>query len=151
MTFDVFSFKENELYGSTLPKTNDDLEQLKKIGIKIIVSFEEEILKLKSISSLGEDFEHHEIFITDFDVPNKEQVIEFLEIMLRAKEEKKPVLVHCYAGCGRTGVMLALAERLIYGVEDGMQAILNLREVRPCSVETPTQIEFVKKFEWKKE
>ena len=150
MTLDVFSFKENELYGSALPETEADLVQLKELGIKVIVSFEEAILRLVENSDLEKDFEHHKLFITDFDIPQEEQVLEFLEILQKAKENKKPVLVHCWAGCGRTGVMMALAERLIYGVDDGEEAIANLRKVRPCAVETPTQTKFEKNFVWKK-
>ena len=146
MTLDVFCFKENELYGSALPKTIDDLEQLSELGIKVIISLEEAILNLKFHSSLDQNFEHHELFITDYDIPEKEQVEKFLEIIENARRDKKPVLVHCYAGCGRTGVMLAIAEKIIYGNENGEKAIANLRTVRPCSVETQNQIEFVKNY-----
>ena len=146
MTLDVFCFKENELYGSELPKTIDDLEQLSELGIKVIISLEEAISNLKYHSSLEQNFEHHELFITDYDIPEKKQVEEFLDIIDKAKQEKKPVLVHCYAGCGRTGLMLAIAEKVIYGAEDGEKAIENLRKVRPCSVETLNQIQYVKNF-----
>lgn len=151
MTLDVFCFKENELYGSELPETLDDLEQLNKMGIKVIISLESAILNLKHHSSLEQNFQHHELFITDYDIPNEEQVEEFLNIVEKARKEKKPVLVHCYAGCGRTGVMLALAEKIIYKTEDGSKAIANLRKVRPCSVESKNQQEFVKSYKRKTE
>lgn len=149
MSFDFFTFKKKELYGSKLPESVEDLDVIKKEGIKVIISLEEAILEIKNNSNLANDFEHYELFITDYDIPDKKQVEEFLSILEKAKRENKPVLVHCWAGCGRTGVMLALAERFIYGVLDGKQAIENLRKVRPCAVETPSQQEFVKTFERK--
>ncbi|MFW9922520.1 MAG: protein-tyrosine phosphatase family protein [Candidatus Thorarchaeota archaeon] len=146
MPFDLFTFKKNELYGSKLPETLEDLETIKKEGIKVIISLEEAILEIKNSSNLAEDFEHYELFITDYDIPERKQVEKFLAIVDKAKKENKPILVHCWAGCGRTGVMLALAERFIYGVKDGTQAIENLRKVRPCAVETPNQQDFVKSY-----
>ncbi len=150
MTFDFYCFKENELYGSELPKTQENLDYIKKQGIKVIISLEEEINKLAEHSTLKADFEHIELYITDFGVPKTEQIEQFLEVFSKAKEEKKPVLVHCHAGCGRTGVMLALAEKLFYNPKDGEEAIKNLKEVRPCALETSEQRALVIDYKEKK-
>ena len=83
------------------------------------------------------------MFITDFDVPTDEQIEHFLEIVSTAISEKKKVLVHCIAGCGRTGTMLALAEKFIYGTIDGEEAIRQVREIRPCAIETQNQFNLV--------
>ncbi len=151
MTFDFYCFKENELYGSELPKTQEDLDYIKKQGIKIIISLEEAIKELAEHSTLKTDFEHIELYITDYGVPITEQIEKFLEIFSKAKEEKKPVLVHCYAGCGRTGVMLALAEKLFYNTKDGEEAIRNLKKVRPCALETSEQRTLVINYKRKKQ
>ncbi len=151
MTFDFYCFKENELYGSELPKTQEDLDYIKKQGIKIIISLEEAIKELAEHSTLKTDFEHIELYITDYGVPFTEQIEKFLEIFSKAKEEKKPVLVHCYAGCGRTGVMLALAEKLFYNTKDGEEAIRNLKKVRPCALETSEQRTLVINYKRKKQ
>lgn len=150
MTLDFYCFKENELYGSELPKTQEDLDYIKKQGIKVIISLEETINELAEHSTLKTDFEHIELYITDYGVPQTEQIEKFLEVFSKAKEEKKSVLVHCYAGCGRTGVMLALAEKLFYTAKDGEEAIKNLKKVRSCALETSEQRAFVINYKWKK-
>ncbi|HUT80502.1 MAG TPA: protein-tyrosine phosphatase family protein [Candidatus Bathyarchaeia archaeon] len=144
---DVFCFKENQLYGSEIPQTIDDFEYLKKIGIKVIISFNKGIQEIKQKTKFDDYFIHHEIFITDYMTPTKSQVKEFISLLVKYREEKKPVLIHCWAGCGRTGLMLALAERFVYGEKDPEKAIQNVKKVRPCAVETQEQREFILKYE----
>ena len=48
------------------------------------------------------------------------------------------VLVHCYGGCGRSG--MAVLRLMIAAGEDADAALLRLRAVRPCAVETPAQL-----------
>ena len=146
MLFDIFCYKKGELYGSGLPQSQEDLEQIKKIGIKVIISLTPEIKFLKKQIQLEESLEHYEILIPDGEVPTKQQAVKFLKILEKAKNARKPVLIHCLAGCGRAGVMLALAERFIYGTLDGKRAILNVREVRRCAIENRGQEEFILDF-----
>jgi len=143
MTLDVFEVKKDELYGSELPRTLTDFQTLKDLGIKIIVSLTEEIREYNQEPEIQSMFEWHEILIVDYNVPSDEQVKEFFALLEKSREEKKPVMIHCYAGCGRTGLMLALAERFVYGTEDGQEAIANIRKVRSCAVENEQQQAFV--------
>ncbi|MBN1330817.1 MAG: dual specificity protein phosphatase family protein [Candidatus Heimdallarchaeota archaeon] len=143
---DIFCLKENQLYGSEMPQTNDDFEYLKMIGIKVIISFANEIQVIKQKTKFDKYFIHHEIFITDYMTPTKSQVEEFISLLVKYRDEKKPVLVHCWAGCGRTGLMLALAERFVYGENDPIKAIQNVKKVRSCAVETQEQKEFIMKY-----
>ncbi len=58
--------------------------------------------------------------------------------LLAALAAGERVLLHCRGGCGRSG-MLAL--RLMVMTGEGPDAALTrLRAVRPCAVETPTQM-----------
>ena len=52
------------------------------------------------------------------------------------------VLVHCFAGCGRTGLMLAALARWCFGL-DGAAACAWVRERVPCAVENQWQEGFV--------
>jgi atypical dual specificity phosphatase len=64
--------------------------------------------------------------------------------VLRATEKGMGVAVHCGAGLGRTGVVLAG-----YFVAKGMSAsnaIAKVRKLRPGSVETDEQAEAVAEF-----
>lgn len=50
------------------------------------------------------------------------------------------VLAHCYGGCGRSG--MALLALMVGAGEEPGPALLRLRAVRPCAVETDAQ------FDW---
>ncbi|MHA1212372.1 MAG: phosphatase domain-containing putative toxin [Candidatus Heimdallarchaeota archaeon] len=142
MTLDVFSVKENLLFGSEIPRTQEDFDQLKALGIKVIISFTDEILEVKRQMKFDSEFIHHEMFIIDYSTPTKSQVEEFISLLRKYRDEKQAVLVHCWAGCGRTGLMLVLAERFVYGEDDPETAIANVKKVRSCAVETIEQREF---------
>lgn len=47
------------------------------------------------------------------------------------------VAIHCRAGCGRTG--MAALRLMVETGEDGAEALVRLRSVRPCAVETDAQ------------
>lgn len=47
------------------------------------------------------------------------------------------VLVHCYGGCGRAG--MAALRLMVEAGEDVDTALVRLRQVRPCAVETDAQ------------
>ncbi len=141
--YDIYEYKKDQLYGSEMPETEADLLKIRQLGIDIIISLDEGIREHPFYDEIQTDFEHHELFITDFDIPQDEFIEQFLDILLTARNEKKKVLVHCLAGCGRTGTMLALAERFIYDNLDGEEAIRQVREIRPCAIETQNQINLV--------
>lgn len=136
MTVDIFEYKRGELFGSALPMSANDIEELEEAGIDFVISLEERF-GLPEFSDLG--IEHVNIVVPDFSIPSDENVIEFIRTVDRALKKGKTVLVHCLGGCGRTGTMLALAEIYIYGEKDGNAAIKKVRSVRPCAIETEGQ------------
>lgn len=132
----LYEYKAGTLWGSSLPSTRDDVEEMKANGIKVIISLETDY----PVPNFAEfDIEHYEIPVSDFGTPTEDAVVEFIEILRKSMSEGKPVLVHCYAGCGRTGTMLALAEIYLYGEREGNRAIRKVREVRSCAIETFSQ------------
>ncbi len=48
------------------------------------------------------------------------------------------VLVHCYGGCGRSG--MAVLRLMVEAGEDGRAALTRLRAARACAVETEAQM-----------
>lgn len=50
------------------------------------------------------------------------------------------VLVHCYGGCGRSG--MAVLRLMVEAGEVGPEALTRLRAARPCAVETGAQLDW---------
>ncbi len=100
-----------------------DFGRLRKMGFSVVVSLECARLNTFEIEDAG--FEHRKICVEDFTPPTFDQVEEFVGYVDRKLGEGKKVLVHCYAGRGRTGTMLAA-----YLIHRGMAADAAIREIR---------------------
>ena len=111
------------------------LEFFKDEGIEAIITLMERPLNKALIEEF--DFEYHHIPISDFSAPTADQISQFVEAVEGARRSGKKVVVHCLAGQGRTGTMLAC-----YRVSQGIsadEAISEIRTLRPGSVETYAQ------------
>jgi len=86
-----------KLAGSARPENERQLEGLKKLGVKAIVSLTEDPLDL-DVNRLGFDYLHSPI--TDFEAPSQDQLSEIMRFIEDSIPESKPVLVHCAAGKG---------------------------------------------------
>lgn len=88
--------------------TAEGLQELKKLGIGIVVNFRDEREHIEAerpqVEGLG--LRYVSIPWSSLHKPENGKVAEFLEL-LRANPEKK-VFVHCHYGADRTGVMVAL-------------------------------------------
>lgn len=123
---------------------NEDLSFLRNEGVKAIVSLSETPLEETVVS--GNGFSYLHVPVDDFTAPTIEQVEECMDFMWRmTSSEEKPVVVHCGAGCGRTGTIIACY--LLKRGETADTAIEILRSVRPCSIETETQKALVYQYE----
>lgn len=79
--------------------------------------------------------------IDDFCAPNADAIARWPPISGFARSALQGhgrVLVHCKAGCGRSG-MVAL-RLMIEAGEPAVEALLRLRKIRPCAIETDAQM-----------
>ncbi len=112
-----------------------DLAGLSRMGIGAVVSLTEQPLDGAALSDFG--FRALHLPVPDFTAPTRGQMREFVEFVDLCLGEGVAVVVHCGAGVGRTGTMLACY--LVSRGESPAQAIGRVREARPGSIETPEQ------------
>jgi atypical dual specificity phosphatase len=127
---------EGKLAGSGLPVTQDEFKWVLDKGIKSIVTVREVPLPSRWIDGTNIDYLH--LVVEDYGVPNMEVLDEAVNYIDNKIQRGKPVLVHCAAGKGRTGALLA-AYMIKKENLTAEQAIEKIRLMRPGSVQSVTQ------------
>lgn len=137
---------EGLLAGMERPGTHaplrEDLAFLKERLVGAIVSLTEVPLDRALVEEFG--FVYHHLPVDDFCPPSLAQIEEFAKVLDEAQARGTPLVVHCGAGRGRTGTVLACA--LVRRGAQAEDAIVRLRQVRPYSIETPEQEDLVRAY-----
>ncbi|MCF6147239.1 MAG: protein phosphatase [Candidatus Kuenenia sp.] len=135
---------KDEIAGMARPiSVVSDFEFLKENGIDVIVSLSEWPLHKTLLDEFG--FVNKHIPIADLTPPTQEQIEEFISFVNEAVYSRRRVVVHCDAGIGRTGTMLACY--LINKGFSAKDAIAEVRKKRPGSIETIEQEETIFEYE----
>jgi atypical dual specificity phosphatase len=124
------------------PREPEELAWLRERGIEVILSLTEYPLPREWIEDAG--LLAVNVPIEDMEAPTPEQIDRCLSTIRKANVRGMGVAVHCAAGLGRTGVILACLF-----VEQGMDArpaIQKVRNLRPGSIETVEQADAVADF-----
>jgi atypical dual specificity phosphatase len=79
------------------------------------------------------------------DVPSLEDAERLCRGLSALIDQGRSVVLHCKAGLGRTGTMLACA--LVYRGENAVQAVHRVRSVNPLYIQSDRQLAFIPKFE----
>lgn len=140
MGLDNFSWLiEGKLAGSARPggdgPEEPDLQFLQEQGIRAIVTLCHKTCNPELLEKYG--LMSRYLPVDDFKAPGLELVEKAVGYIERRLENNQPVLVHCRAGYGRTGTILAC-----YLIKRGMgpgQALAEVRRARPGSVEVKAQ------------
>jgi atypical dual specificity phosphatase len=127
---------EGKLAGSGLPITEDEFRWVVDKGIKSIVSVREVPLPSKWFD--GGEIDYLHLMVEDYGAPTMEVLDEIVDYIDKKIRSGKAVLVHCAAGKGRTGAVLA-AYMIKKEKLTAEQAIENIRLMRPGSVQSLTQ------------
>ena len=138
-----FSWVEKPLLaGMARPGSAEELSWLRGQGIELLVSLTDDPPPRRWINEAGLFGLH--VPVIDMTAPTGEQLQEILSAIGRAHEKNLGVGVHCGAGLGRTGTVLAC-----YFVSKGMtakNAVARVRRLRPGSIETDEQERAVEEF-----
>lgn len=124
------------------PTSPEELAWLRSQGIELLVSLTEDRLRRDWVNESGLLVFHEPM--ADMEAPALEQLHRCVSAIERAREQGMGVAVHCGAGLGRTGVVLAC-----YFVSRGLtaqNAIARIRRLRAGSIETDEQADVVVEF-----
>jgi len=86
------------------------------------------------------------VMSNDMSVPEFNDLTHAVDFIHRRITNKEPVLVHCLAGMGRTGVVLA-CYLVKYQNMSADEATQKIREERPGSIQSYPQEEIIFRFE----
>jgi atypical dual specificity phosphatase len=128
--------------GGALDAFEDELATLQSAGVKAVVS----LLNLPSDAPIYESagFSFLCLPVPDGGAPTFEQTDEFIRFVKRQLAEQRAVAVHCEAGLGRTGTLLAAY--LIAEGETAAAAIGRVRAVEKAAIESARQIFFLEQY-----
>ena len=132
---------ENKLAGSAIPTSNDEVQWAVGQGIKSIVTVREEPLDdiwVKNVNYLH-------VLSNDMGVPEFDDLVSAVDFIHSRITNNESVMVHCLAGLGRTGTLLA-CYLVKYQKMSADDAIQKVREERHGSIQSFSQEEIIFQF-----
>jgi len=132
---------ENKLAGSAIPTSIEEVQWAIEQGVKSIITIREEPLDDEWVKEV----KYLHIMSNDMGVPEFVDLGSAVDFVHRRITNNEPVMVHCLAGLGRTGTLLA-CYLIKYQKMPADEAIQKIREERPGSIQSFPQEEIIFQF-----
>ncbi len=143
---DYYWLIPGKLAGGSHPGRNGslaiNLPILRGAGFNTIITLTEEPINPKLLSL--HNFSSLHVPIDNLGVPTEAQAFQAIDYISAAIQDESQTLVHCYAGYGRTGLILGAT--LIANGLAPTQAIHRIRQIRPGAIESTEQEQFLLRF-----
>ena len=133
---------EGKLAGSAIPTSFEEIKWLVDGGVKSIVTVREESLDDDWIKNIN----YLHIHSNDMGVPEFDDLVNSVDFIHERITNNEPVMVHCLAGLGRTGTILA-CYLIKYEEMSADDAIQKVRNERYGSIQSFSQEEIIFQFE----
>ena len=133
---------EKKLAGSAIPTSKEEVDWVKQEGVKSIVTIREEPLEDEWIK----DVIYLHVYSNDMGVPEFDDLVNSVDFIHQRITNNEPVMVHCLAGLGRTGTILA-CYLIKYEEMSADDAIQKVRNERYGSIQSFSQEEIIFRFE----
>ena len=133
---------EEKLAGSAIPTSKEEIDWLKQEGVKSIVTIREEPLEDEWIK----DVNYLHVHSNDMGIPEFSDLVDSVDFIHQRITNDEPVMVHCLAGLGRTGTILA-CYLIKYENMSADDAVEKVRRERHGSIQSFSQEEIIFRFE----
>ena len=133
---------EEKLAGSAIPTSKEEIDWVKQEGVKSIVTIREEPLEDEWIK----DVNYLHVHSNDMGIPEFSDLVNSVDFIHQRITSDEPVMVHCLAGLGRTGTILA-CYLIKYEDMAADDAIEKVRRERHGSIQSFSQEEIIFRFE----
>jgi protein-tyrosine phosphatase len=114
----------------------------KKERIKVIINASE----FDNREDIPNGFTYYHIDIPDYGLPTDNQIKKFLKITDEHGAKNEAIVVHCVAGCGRTGQLIVIWGAHNRYIPKSMDPVKWIRKIRRCCLETKEQMELARKM-----
>lgn len=131
-----------KLAGSGMPTTFAEFDWIRKQGISSIVTMTENALP----ESWTQHIDYLHVPTPDMTAPDMDDINSAVDFIHEQIQNKKSAMVHCAAGLGRAGTILA-CYHIKYLNYSSLDAIKKIRKQRPGSIQSTVQEMAISFFE----